>query len=230
MKSPAFAFYVRDWLCSRKVANMNGDAVKAYIYLLCEAWLQEDRATLPNDEKELASMARINNDKWCVIKDDILKCFFLNKDGRLVNERLFEVHKLSEIRTLNRKNKKRTKTQQKHNKTVTACEDEIEDENINSSFNAKIEDSNINKDTYDERFLDFWNVYPRKVGKGAAWKSWQKIPSPAETLEKIKEALTWQTKSEQWTKQAGEFIPHPTTYLNQRRWDDEKIEERIKYI
>ena len=93
-KSPAFQFYVRDWLCSRKVFSMSGDAVKAYVYLLCEAWLQEPRATLPVDEKELASMARIDVQKWRTISTELMQCFAEKKVGdfsRFVNERLSDV-------------------------------------------------------------------------------------------------------------------------------------------
>ena len=28
-------------------------------------------------------------------------------------------------------------------------------------------------------------------------------------------------KSEQWKKDDGQFIPHPTTFLNGERWNDE---------
>ena len=28
---------------------------------------------------------------------------------------------------------------------------------------------------YSEDFLTAWNAYPRKIGKGAAWKAWSKV-------------------------------------------------------
>ena len=228
MKAPAFAFYVRDWLCSRKVTNMSGDAVKAYIYLLCEAWLQEDRATLPNDEKELISMARINDEKWCKIKDEVLNCFKLNKNDKYYNERLLEVHINSNIKALNRKNKTKTKRKQNNNKSVTARESESEDE---SKYNiSSFKDSKSNKDTYGDGFLKFWNMYPKKVGKGAAYKAWGKIKTPVEIVALIEVAIEWQKNSNQWSKKNGQFIPHPATYLNEKRWEDEKEEEEKWFI
>lgn len=68
---------------------------------------------------------------------------------------------------------------------------------------------------YSDDFLKFWELYPSKTGKGAAWKSWKKQKPP---IEKVKQALEWQINSQKW--QEG-FIPNPTTYLNQRRWEDE---------
>ena len=72
-----------------------------------------------------------------------------------------------------------------------------------------------------EAFQGFWAAYPRKVGKIKAWKAW-----PGDSLlPKILEALAWQTKSVDWTKDRGTFIPHPATYLNQGRWEDEPAKQ-----
>ena len=44
-------------------------------------------------------------------------------------------------------------------------------------------------------------------------------------------------KSKEWKKENGKYIPHPTTWLNQKRWEDElndsheeTEEERIKRL
>jgi hypothetical protein len=89
------------------------------------------------------------------------------------------------------------------------------------SVSKSVSVSSVSLDT-DSFFSSFWSLYPKKTGKGAAEKSWAKIPSPAETLTKITTALAWQVKTEQWTKDNGQFIPMPATYLNQRRWEDEQ--------
>lgn len=84
--------------------------------------------------------------------------------------------------------------------------------------------------TYTSEFESFWAAYPKKSGKGAAWKSWRKIPK--EAMPFIMDALKWQIKSEQWTINHGQFIPMPSTYLNQSRWEDQpiKIEQLNSYI
>ncbi|MFA4972938.1 MAG: hypothetical protein WC683_10010 [bacterium] len=71
---------------------------------------------------------------------------------------------------------------------------------------------------YSESFLGFWYAYPKRTGKGAAAKAWDKAKPP---ILDVLQALKWQVKSEQWTKDGGQFIPLPATYLNQRRWEDE---------
>jgi len=65
----------------------------------------------------------------------------------------------------------------------------------------------------------FWEAYPKKVGKTAAQVSWKKVKPK---LDDVLYALSWQTNSNQWTKNDGQFIPNPSTYLNQGRWQDEQ--------
>ncbi len=74
---------------------------------------------------------------------------------------------------------------------------------------------------YSPEFEAFWIIYPRKTAKGAAWKAWQKAKPTIELRAKIAEAVAVQAKSDQWSKDGGQFIPHASTWLNQRRWDDE---------
>jgi hypothetical protein len=70
-------------------------------------------------------------------------------------------------------------------------------------------------------FDDFWKAYPKKIGKGAARKAWGKIRSPATLLPAILLAIEKQKTCDQWQKDGGQFIPHPATWLNQQRWEDE---------
>ena len=71
--------------------------------------------------------------------------------------------------------------------------------------------------TTQAEFLEFWQAYPRKTGKDKAWETWQKKIPP---LQDCLKALIWQAKSDQWRKDKGQYIPHPTTWINQGRWQD----------
>ena len=70
-------------------------------------------------------------------------------------------------------------------------------------------------------FDEFWSAYPRKVAKPEALKAWIKIKPDAETLAAIMAGLAAAKQSRDWTKDDGQFIPHPATWLNQRRWEDQ---------
>lgn len=113
--------------------------------------------------------------------------------------------------------------------------------NTNASKNDFIE-SNNKQDTIDEikeekqvkeksktenkqqeYFSIFWASYPKKVGKGAAEKSWKKIKPTKDLLEKMLNAIETAKQSMQWNKDNGQYIPNPATWLNQKRWEDEII-------
>lgn len=74
-----------------------------------------------------------------------------------------------------------------------------------------------------EYFSIFWASYPKKVGKGAAEKSWKKIRPTKDLLEKMLNAIETAKQSMQWNKDNGQYIPNPATWLNQKRWEDEII-------
>ena len=70
-------------------------------------------------------------------------------------------------------------------------------------------------------FDEFWSAFPRHVAKSKALESWSKLdPDPSLKI-KILEAIEKQKEWPQWTKEKGQYIPYPATWLNQHRWEDE---------
>lgn len=65
----------------------------------------------------------------------------------------------------------------------------------------------------DDLFEKFWKVYPKKVSKGSARKSWAKITDPEAVI-----AGAERYASDPNRKQ--EFTAHPATWLNGERWLD----------
>lgn len=92
----------------------------------------------------------------------------------------------------------------------------------NTEADTKIKDAVYT----DERFHNVWTLYPRKTGKGGAWKSWQKLKVTNEMYLKMCRSIELYSKTPQWKKDNGQFIPHLATFLNQRRFDDE-VEESV---
>jgi hypothetical protein len=76
------------------------------------------------------------------------------------------------------------------------------------------------KNMVGEGFASFWEPYPRKVAKAEALKAFKKQHINGE-LPLILADIEKRKTSEDWLKSNGQFIPHPATYLNQRRWEDE---------
>ena len=78
-------------------------------------------------------------------------------------------------------------------------------------------------DSVKTRFDLFWRAYPKKTGKGDAEKSWNRIKPGKDLFAQIMEALQKAVQCEQWLRDNGRFIPNPSTWLNQRRWEDEYV-------
>lgn len=74
-------------------------------------------------------------------------------------------------------------------------------------------------------FSQFWLAYPRKAAKPDAIRAWRKLALQNGDLEKLMSALERFKASDGWQGNGGKYIPHPATWLNKRRWEDEAIEE-----
>lgn len=70
-------------------------------------------------------------------------------------------------------------------------------------------------------FAEFWKAYPKRVGKAAALKVWMRLKPDSTTRDAITVAIAKQSKSQQWRTEGGRYIPHPATWLNQGRWEDD---------
>ena len=99
--------------------------------------------------------------------------------------------------------------------------------NNNSNNNCN---SNNNKKDITDRFERFWKEYPRHVAKQDAFKKFEKLNPDDQLLEVMIKAVEQQKKSEQWTKDGGQFIPHPATWINQKRWEDEAPVAVVKVL
>jgi uncharacterized protein YdaU (DUF1376 family) len=69
---------------------MTDKQVRVYLTLLCYSWLETPRATLPNDDAQLAQLARLSQEEWDQVKGPILAKFVSDGNGRILNERLME--------------------------------------------------------------------------------------------------------------------------------------------
>ncbi len=83
---------------------------------------------------------------------------------------------------------------------------------------------------YTAQFEVFWKSYPKKIGKGYAKKIFLKVTPSEELLKKMIEKINLFKGTEQWQKDGGQFIPHPATWLNQGRWEDEIEENKPKIV
>lgn len=79
----------------------------------------------------------------------------------------------------------------------------------------------------EERFDSFWKAYPKKTAKDDARKAFAKRKPDDDMLSAMLAALELQKASVAWTKDGGQFIPNPATWLNGGRWQDGEADALI---
>lgn len=72
-------------------------------------------------------------------------------------------------------------------------------------------------------FARFWDAYGKKVGRATAEQAFAKARRRPDWpgIDAVVEAVAAWRRSEDWSKENGQFQPHASTWLNQRRWEDE---------
>jgi len=83
----------------------------------------------------------------------------------------------------------------------------------------KDKDTTKKKVALPDGFDLFWNEYPKKKNKDGAMIAWKKAKP---NVDEVLEALIWQKQLDDWKKDNGQYIPYPSTYLNNGGWKDEK--------
>lgn len=71
-------------------------------------------------------------------------------------------------------------------------------------------------------FHEFWSLYPRHEAKATAVRAWAKLTPEdwAACVGALPAWLAWKRRGRTATAFVR-YCPHPTTFLNQRRWEDE---------
>ena len=72
-----------------------------------------------------------------------------------------------------------------------------------------------------EAFEAWWKVYPRRVSKGSARKAYLTALSKT-SHERLLQAAQSFAKAKEAEGTEERYIPHPTTWLNGERWEDER--------
>lgn len=238
-KDPAFLFYSTDFYMG--TVDMSDEQVGQYIRLMC---LQHQKGHLTEQIMRKTMHGKLDGLIMSKFKVDENGCYYnvrleeeTEKRSRFTASRRRNLKGTHEDNTDSDTHKdnhkdshkgKHTDSHKDNDKAIhmnshknTHMDSHMENENEN-----EIEDTNEieverKRNLQTERFDEFWALYPKKVGKGAARKSWARIKPNKELHSKIISAVSEAKKSVQWQRENGRYIPNPATWLNQGRWEDE---------
>lgn len=115
---------------------------------------------------------------------------------------------------------------QEHNQTVAerVAKSRAKKKSVTMNVtNVTTEENRIDKKRIEEVLFpidEFWSIYPNKIAKANAVKSWNKLSAGERRLAIL--AIKKQIEANHFMGHDGKsYIPHPTTWLNQKRWEDE---------
>lgn len=216
-------------------AHVTGCLVLLWLWAIDNA---PDGSLAGISEATIARAAKWNGDKAAFI--EVLTDVGLlerTPDGLMIHDWQERAGNLIERRRSDADRKRRERAEKKARESLKASDGRPTDVHTQSRVEKSKEEKSIvdgevspeppqtdgggSGNLQDQRFDQFWEAYPKKVGKVDARKAWKKAKITGEIFDKIMTAIKDAKASEQWQRENGRFIPNPSTWINQGRWDDE---------
>lgn len=209
----SFAFlplYTGDYL--RDTRHLTPLKHGVYLLLLFHCW--DHQGPLPLDEQECAGIANCRSADEVEALRYVLDRFFVRMDDGWYNSRLQrEVERANAI-SIKRKSAGAKGYQAKAKHLLSKSQANAS--TLTPTPTPTTTRSKTLSANTDGVFAEFWNLYPRKTAKQAALRAWKKV-KPEEVVA-VMAGVEKHTTTDQWRRGV---IPHPATFLNGRRWEDE---------
>lgn len=215
---PYMPLYVADYLAD--TTHLSTLEHGAYCLLLMSMW--RSGGTLPNDDAKLAKFARMTAAQWARVSETVMAFFTLSDgvftQGRLAREMDRHANVVRQRRESGSRGGKVKALKDKEppvaNATVLPCQPELEPE---------LKERGKPLSPREDEFALFWAAYPKKVGKPQAAVAFGRAMKRT-NIRAVLAGLERAKASRAWVKDAGQYIPHPTTWLNRDGWADENPE------
>lgn len=215
----------------KDTANLNDHQLSTYMRMVWTYYSEEK--PFANEPEDIAFAMRSDEKTVCLILRHYFKEAVDGWRHSRCDREIAEFHGKKEkasasanARWINAKNKANAKQPQSE-RNANASKSDANQEPIT---NNQVEDQKPSSPSGDGKpvkpdplqgFGAFWIKYPRKTAKQDAEKAWAKLKPDADLQATLITAVDRQAKSLDWTKDSGKFIPHPATWLNGKRWDDQ---------
>ena len=229
-RRPWYKWFPKDFVADEKVKSLSPLSELVYRRLLDTMW-QSSACVLLNDCLRLANVAGggLTDEQfekaWSEIQTPGFELFKISDCGKFIySERMNRQVEEIEIKQKAGKKGGQAKSKQKPSKSQAKAKyaRAREDADTDIKDNPPTPHSGGNVE-YSKSFDEWWSIYPNKVGKLAAYKSWQKIgKSKSASVSELTNSLKRQIESNHFRGTDGQdYIPKPATWLNQGRWMDE---------
>lgn len=211
--------YVADYLGDTQ--HLTTEQHGAYLLLLMAMWRNE--GSLQNDPTKLARIARVSARRWHIVSVDVM-AFFDIEGETVTQKRLVREHQkalsISEKRSASGKRGAEAKSLKSNDLPSANAKQLLQHSQIPEPYREKKEGTNVpsKERDFDPQFEAFYAAYPRHVGKGAARRAFAGAcrKTDPESLTKAARRFAGQVVGKD-----PKFIPHPASWLNGERWDDD---------
>lgn len=228
-KVPAFQFYPADWMRDTQLQMASAASRGIWANLLCAMWFSPKRGCVTGSKEELKKLGNCSQEEFEVFlcensRHNFASVTEANKNITVENRRMVREEKIRKSSRL-RQSRFRKRLKNRNVTSSSPSTPSTASTAVTPSSPKPSEERPPNPPLVG--FEQFWDRYPRKVAKKAALKAWDKLAPTNGLQEQILTALMLQASSEAWTRDSGQFIPHPATWLNGRRWEDEVLPPTI---
>ena len=232
MINPWFKFYGSEYLSDPKIGSLSPQERSCWITLLCMAGTSSEPGIIEYLTVEvLLQKSGINFDpyhpeEWdkclAILKRlEKLKMIRTSEEGSIevVNWNKRQEHNLTVAeRVAKSRANKKSNENVTMNVTNVTTEENREEENREEKIIYSPTPEEVAKELeLETAFNLFWEAYPKKEDKKVAKLRFLNLDE--KIYPKIMKAIEIQKKTKQW--QTKDFIPQPSTWLNQERWEDE---------
>jgi uncharacterized protein YdaU (DUF1376 family) len=197
----------------------------AYLLLLMEAWRRQT-CSLPNDDRLLARLAGLTAEQWVDVKPMILPFFDLDKRSNELHQKRLRKER-DFLREKSRKQSERAASGWNKRKKKDAaampeaCRSDAPTPTPTPTKTEVDKSTSVSRAGVRSAFADFWDAYPRRVGKKAAEAKFEQAVKSGVPPSRIIAAARAYAEHPDAVRDGGRFLKHPTTWLNQGCWDDE---------
>lgn len=218
---PWFPFDAAGWLAASEVRLLTLEERGALMDLRCHAWRD---GFLPPDLATLARLLGVPLPRFRRLWEALSSQFIETPQGwtHPAIEALRERQMASqERRTEHGRKAAAARWNRKDRGQCSGNARAMPGDATQDLYSASASQSASSSASLKASFDRFWMVYPRRVKRVKALAAWRRLAPDAALEAVILAAVEAQARSDQWTRDGGAFIPHPTTWLEARRWEDE---------
>jgi hypothetical protein len=232
-------FHINRFKASPAVQAMHPAARMGYWYLLTCAW-ESDDCTIPSDPLELAEKSGLGDELWNQHSVRVLRNFDVLPCGKLQNKVCFEEWSKAKFVFEARQDaaKRTTEIRSPRKKDTVTVDDLFGDDTVTVDPALRSADTITGTKTLTEQHSSkdeiesLYKAYPRHTAKDAAYKAIGKVLKKKSFDELLPIVQTYAANTEKQISEGKlekQYIPHPATWFNQGRYEDDDLKPPPQY-